>query len=123
MSQAVIYARVSTKEQEREGFSIPAQLELLKNYADKNGIFVVKVFKESETAKKAGRKAFNEMLNFIKEKNIKIILVEKTDRLYRNFKDYVTIDEIKDIEIHFVKEGVVLSEKAVLSNLLTDSKS
>ena len=112
MSQAVIYARVSTKEQEREGFSIPAQLELLKNYADKNGIFVVKVFRESETAKKAGRKAFNEMLNFVKEKNIKIILVEKTDRLYRNFKDYVTIDEIKDIEIHFVKEGVVLSEKA-----------
>lgn len=112
MQQAVIYARVSTKEQEREGFSIPAQLELLNNYANKNGIFVVKIFKESETAKKAGRKAFNEMLNFIKEKNIKIILVEKTDRLYRNFKDYVTIDDIKDIEIHFVKEGVILSDKA-----------
>ena len=31
--QAVIYARVSSKEQEKEGFSIPAQLKLLKDYA------------------------------------------------------------------------------------------
>jgi hypothetical protein len=28
----VIYARVSTKEQEAEGFSIPAQLDLLRRY-------------------------------------------------------------------------------------------
>jgi DNA invertase Pin-like site-specific DNA recombinase len=28
MKQAVIYARVSTKEQEKEGYSIPAQLAL-----------------------------------------------------------------------------------------------
>ena len=32
-TQAVVYARVSSKEQEREGFSIPAQLKLLKEYA------------------------------------------------------------------------------------------
>ena len=30
--KAVIYARVSSKEQEREGFSIPAQLDLLRQY-------------------------------------------------------------------------------------------
>ena len=31
--QAVSYARVSSKEQEKEGFSIPAQLKVLKEYA------------------------------------------------------------------------------------------
>jgi len=36
-------------------------------------------------------------------------LVEKTDRLYLNIKDWVTIDEL-GIEVHFVKENVVLSE-------------
>ena len=36
------------------------------------------------------------------------MLVEKTDRLYRNIKDWVTIDEFV-VEAHFVKEGVVLS--------------
>jgi len=39
--QAVIYARVSSKEQEKEGFSIPAQLKLLKEYAVTNGFTVV----------------------------------------------------------------------------------
>ena len=29
LREAVIYARVSSKEQEKEGFSIPAQLKLL----------------------------------------------------------------------------------------------
>ena len=40
--------------------------------------------------------------------NTRVILVEKTDRLYRNLKDWVTLDEL-DIEIHLVKEGIVLS--------------
>ena len=39
--QVVIYARVSSKEQEKEGFSIPAQLKLLKEYAVTNGFTVV----------------------------------------------------------------------------------
>jgi site-specific DNA recombinase len=29
MTKAIVYASVSSKEQEREGFSIPAQLKLL----------------------------------------------------------------------------------------------
>ena len=44
-----------------------------------------------------------------KNKSIGIILVEKTDRLYRNFKDQVTIDEL-DIEIHFVKSNRIISK-------------
>jgi hypothetical protein len=42
--QAVIYARVSTKEQEKEGFSIPAQLKLLKEYAAAQGFTVVQEY-------------------------------------------------------------------------------
>lgn len=40
-STAVLYARVSSDEQEKEGFSIPAQQKLLKKYAAENGISVV----------------------------------------------------------------------------------
>ena len=40
--KVVIYARVSSKEQEKEGFSIPAQLELLRNYATKNSMIILK---------------------------------------------------------------------------------
>ena len=36
--QAVIYARVSSKEKEKEGFSIPAQLKVLKEYAARRAL-------------------------------------------------------------------------------------
>ena len=35
---AVMYARVSSKEQEKEGFSIPAQLKVLRGYAEEHGL-------------------------------------------------------------------------------------
>jgi len=40
--------------------------------------------------------------------------VEKTDRLYRNLKDWVMVDEL-GVQIHLVKEGVVLSDESVSS--------
>jgi site-specific DNA recombinase len=36
------------------------------------------------------------------------LLVEKTDRLYRNIRDYATIDEFS-VEVHFVKENEIIS--------------
>ena len=35
--EAVLYARVSTPEQQREGYSIPAQVKLLEDYVDRRG--------------------------------------------------------------------------------------
>src|ERR1039457_4042378 len=107
--QAIIYARVSSKDQEREGFSIPAQLELLRVYGSANGFNVIQELTDVETAKQAGRTSFGQMVAlFKKNKNCRTLLVEKTDRLYRNLKDYVTIDGL-GLTIHFVKENVVLS--------------
>ncbi len=107
--QAVIYARVSSKEQEKEGFSIPAQLKLLKEYAATQGFSVANEYVDVETAKQTGRVAFGEMIAYLKaHPSIRVLLVEKTDRLYRNLKDWVTVDEL-DVEMHFPKEGVVLS--------------
>ncbi len=110
---AVIYARVSSKEQ-AEGFSVAAQLDLLNTYAKKHGCKVVRVFTEAETAKQAGRKAFREMLSFLKQNpHVKHVLVEKTDRIYRNFQDYVALDvDAMGLELHLVKEGEILSKES-----------
>src|SRR5580693_4238069 len=106
---AVIYARVSSKEQEKEGFSIPAQLKLLKEHAAAQGFAIAQEYVDVETAKQTGRAAFGEMIAYLKaHPSIRVMLVEKTDRLYRNLKDWVTVDEL-EVEIHFPKEGVVLS--------------
>ena len=111
-NQAVIYASVSSKEQDKEGFSIPAQLKLLKEYAAANGFMVAQEYVDVETAKQSGRTAFGEMVAYLKgHPAVRVMLVEKTDRLYRNLKDWVTVDEL-DVEIHFPKEGVVLSRES-----------
>lgn len=113
MPNTLLYARVSSKEQEAEGYSIPAQLKLLREYAFKNKLIIQKEFTDIETAKKAGRTQFNKMLAFLGENTgTKHILVEKTDRLLRNISDYALIDRLieqSDIEIHLVKENVILS--------------
>ena len=109
ITKAVLYARVSSKEQEKEGYSIPAQLKLLAEYAQKNGLNVVREFVDTESAKGAGRAQFGEMVKFLhSNKKIKTVLVEKTDRLYRNFRDYITLEDL-DLKVHLVKEGEVLS--------------
>src|SRR5438128_9150564 len=112
MKTTVLYARVSSKEQEREGFSIPAQLKLLREYAFRNDLRLVREFVDVETAKTSGRQNFEEMVKFFKHnRDCRIVLVEKTDRLYRNLKDAVTLEDL-DLEIHLVKEGQILSKDA-----------
>ena len=110
--QAVLYVRVSSKEQEKGGFSIPAQLRLLRQYGATQGFTIVKEFRDVETAKQSGREGFGEMVNFLlKNSTCKYLLVEKTDRLYRNFKDYVSLEDM-DVEIHLVKEGSIVSNNS-----------
>jgi site-specific DNA recombinase len=112
MRDAVIYARVSSKDQEREGFSIPAQLKFLREYALRNGFRITQEFVDVETAKTTGRKKFGEMLAFFpRNPGCRVLIVEKTDRLYRNFKDCVTLEDL-DVEIHLPKEGQVICKNS-----------
>src|ERR1700693_2074510 len=108
--RAVIYARVSSKDQEREGYSIPAQLKLLREYANSHNYEIEQEFVDVETAKVAGRKQFDEMVRYFKKNSsCRVLIVEKTDRLYRNFRDCVTLEEL-DLEIHLPKEGQIISK-------------
>ena len=113
--EAIIYARVSSREQEKEGYSIDAQLRLLRTYGAEHGFVVLQEITDVETAKRTGRTGFGQMVGYLRKTSTKnpeprcrTILVEKTDRLYRNLKDWVTIEDL-DLEIHFVKESVVLT--------------
>ncbi|PJG49623.1 recombinase family protein [Sphingobium sp. LB126] len=111
-NKAVLYFRVSSTDQEREGFSLPAQLKFLREYAAINDIQIVGEYLDVESAKKAGRTEFQNMVAFLRRHtSVRSILVEKTDRLYRNFKDYVTLDEL-DVVIHLAKEGEIISRES-----------
>lgn len=119
--RAYLYSRVSSKDQEVEGYSLDSQQKLLRQYAEDNGLHVDKddEYLDVETAKEPGREQFAIMVDELqRRKRVKgtdtsrpILLVEKTDRLYRNIKDWVTVDDL-GLEIHFVKENVILSPES-----------
>ena len=53
---AFAYARVSSKEQEREGYSIPVQLKRIREYAERHGYAISAEYVDVETAKEPGRR-------------------------------------------------------------------
>lgn len=114
MNKAILFCRVSSREQEVEGYSLPAQEKLNATYAEAHDFKATKTFAISESASgKKQREIFDSMLLFTKKNDIKILIVEKVDRLTRSLRDAVKINEWlnEDVEreVHFVKENVVLN--------------
>ena len=114
---AVIMARVSTKGQEDEGFSLESQVKLLSTYCSNNTLTVLKTFKIAESASKSEqRKTFREAMLFIEKKHVKNLIVEKVDRHVRNLHDavethnWLTADEER--KVHFVKDSIVLHKNS-----------
>ncbi len=113
IKKAIILARVSSKEQEETGYSLPAQESYLKDYSARNELNIVKVFSISESASgEKQRERFKQMMDYIRRSKIKIIVCEKADRLTRNFKDMVMIDEWvrqdNERQVHLVKDSLVM---------------
>ena len=117
--ECVIYARVSSKEQEETGYSLPAQEKFLSEYANREEINlrVKKTFSVSESAcGLIDRKVFLEMMEYLTKNSITNIVVESTDRLTRNFADVRIIDKWimknENNKVHLVKEGCILHKNS-----------
>lgn len=115
--KSVILCRVSSKEQEETGYSLPAQEKFLNEYRDKRGFESGKVFSISESASgKKQRQLFDQMMAYVKKTNTKILICEKADRMTRNFKDMVMIDEWleedEEREVHLVKDSLILHKNS-----------
>jgi len=106
----VIWARVSSREQ-KEGYSIDAQLRADREKAQKAGWNVVQEFVVAESAKRgAERTAFNEMFKWVKanakRRQIRAILSHKLDRVCRNMRDAVRLQDLEDscgVQLAFVE--------------------
>jgi len=97
VEKAVIYARKSTEDKEKQVASISDQLHEAKKILDQNGLVPIKTFSEEKTGKESGvRTAFYEMLDFIEKGNANTIVCFKADRLSRNGSDGGRIIELVD---------------------------
>lgn len=117
-NKAIIYARVSSLEQKKGGFSIPAQIDLMKKYCKDNNFTVEKIFTESISAKETGqRPAYDEMIKFLRKnkKTAYNLVYEKNDRLLRNEYDCADIINLARTTPHFihsVREMLILHKNA-----------
>jgi DNA invertase Pin-like site-specific DNA recombinase len=106
MKQFVALARVSSREQEREGFSLEVQEEALRRYADQKCGEIVRFFRIAETASKSDeRKTFRELIAYAKKNAAALdgLLFYKVDRAARNLFDYVELERLEsEYQVPFI---------------------
>ncbi len=96
--QYLALARVSSREQEREGFSLEVQEDALRRYAQQNKGEITKLYRIAETAsKKDERKTFKELIAYAKKHAARLdgVLFFKVDRAARNLFDYVELERLE----------------------------
>ena len=99
------YVRVSTLKQ-GEGVSLEAQKDAILAYAAPNKIAITRWFEEKETAAKAGRPVFGQMLKLLNKRVVDGVVLHRPDRAARNFADWAKIGDLADagIDVHFASE-------------------
>jgi site-specific DNA recombinase len=89
-----IYCRKSKGKQDEKSPSIDAQYNELINFAEKENLKIIDIFKETQSAFEIGRPKFKEMIERIKNKEANGILVWEISRLSRNMQDNAIIDKL-----------------------------
>lgn len=125
----VLYARKSTESDEKQALSIESQVKEMLTIADRDGLIVVDIRRESYSAKESGqRPVFKELLEDVRRGRYTGILTWAPDRLSRNAGDLGSVvdlmDENKLIEIrtygqHFKNSP---NEKFLLMILCSQAK-
>ncbi|MEK7498181.1 MAG: recombinase family protein, partial [Patescibacteria group bacterium] len=83
----IIYSRKSQENRDRQVLSIGSQISELREFAQKEGLMVVKELQESQTAFKPGRPVFAQMMEMLELGMANAVLVWKADRIARNAKE------------------------------------
>lgn len=92
-----LYARKSTESEERQVLSIDSQIKEMLQLAEKEGLDVVEMKRESHSAKETGqRPVFNEIVDEIKQGKFNGILTWAPDRISRNAGDLGKIVDLMD---------------------------
>lgn len=92
-----LYARKSSEAEERQALSIDSQVNEMLALAQREGLTIVDMYRESHSAKDCGqRPVFNQLLTDIREGKFDGILAWHPDRLSRNAGDLGAIVDLFD---------------------------
>lgn len=100
--RVALYLRVSTEDQARNGWSIEGQYNDLRDYCDRKGYRVVRVYKdEGISGSILERPALNRLLVDASEKEFEVVIVWKYDRLSRDEIDFpLLIHNLKKFDVN-----------------------
>lgn len=107
MSEYFAYIRVSDPKQER-GVSLDQQRDDIERYAARQSIALGRWFIDVETAAKAGRRQFTEMVKLLRARKAAGVVFHKIDRSMRNRTEWAHLNDLFDcgIDVRFAHEGV-----------------
>lgn len=112
-NRAVIYARVSTKKQEKKGLSLPGQIDRCRKKALEEGYEVSQVFREAESASEEAEKrpAFQDAVAFALEKSngVNAFIIYDSSRFARRREDAATYKAIlrrRGVSILYVEHAI-----------------
>lgn len=92
-----LYARKSTEQEDRQALSIESQVKEMLALAQKDGLNVVEIKRESHSSKEVGqRPVYNELINEIRQDKFNGILTWAPDRLARNAGDLGSVVDLMD---------------------------
>lgn len=110
MKRVIIYARVSTKEQ-----NVDMQLSDLKLYAELRKLRVVEVYVDYASGAKSDRVNYQKLFNDVRKRKTDVVLVWKFDRFARSTKELINaLEEFNSLGVDFIsyKENVDTSTPA-----------
>jgi len=114
--RAVIYARVSSHKQKKDG-NLDRQVERLRSYCSAKGYKVVDVITDVASGLKEDRNGLQKLFNIVEKHQADVVVVEFKDRLTRFGFDYLR----RYFESHGVKVEVVEeTEKGYMEELVGD---
>ncbi len=94
VKSCLLYARVSTDRQVKEGHSLDDQVDRLVLHAKTNNWRILEIYKDGGKSGKStsGRPEFNRMLERCEmDPDVDAVLLEETDRFARNAEDHLAV--------------------------------
>ena len=92
-----LYARKSTEQEDKQALSIESQVNEMIRLAEREGLKIVEIKRESHSSKEVGqRPIYNELINEIRQGKFNGILTWAPDRLSRNAGDLGAVVDLMD---------------------------
>jgi site-specific DNA recombinase len=108
MKRAIVYNRVSTKEQMEHGYTLDVYHDRCREYARQHEFDIVDVVSDSISGDKLMRPGLDVVRNMVSESQVDAVVVYSPDRLTRNLAHSLFLrEELQkgDVELHFYKSG------------------